>query len=230
MLNSIDDLSSNIYVEYFKQNLAKEREAFIFYTQNHLKNNEFYIVEEGSYENVGENFKNYGLCITYNKGNKLDLPNQDKFFILISKNVEIFCLLDGHGPFGHDIAESIQNEMFHIISRELDQIVFSEDLKESFTTIFSNVQKFVENDDRDNNYFISGVALTLVIKRKNIIYLANVGNVKCLLFNSSKQISFELECDELSQNHGSLIIENNFNNIVLKEGIFVMRPTRANGR
>ncbi len=47
--------------------------------------------------------------------NKLEMLNQDKFFILIDGNIEIYCLIDGHGPYGNIIAQYCQDLIFKVI-------------------------------------------------------------------------------------------------------------------
>ncbi len=59
-------------------------------------------------------YKTNGVAVGYSKGNKIDPNVQDKFFILLDGNIEIFCVVDGHGPYGNILAQNIQDKIFRV--------------------------------------------------------------------------------------------------------------------
>ena len=78
-------------------------------------NHDFTVIEGEKKEVTCTNTsKVQGVAVGYHKGYKLDVHNQDKFFIIIDGNVEIYCLLDGHGPFGNVIAQIAQDRLFRV--------------------------------------------------------------------------------------------------------------------
>ena len=59
-------------------------------------------------------FKSEGVALGYSKGNKIENFIQDKFFVLLDGNIQLFCLIDGHGPYGSVIAKLIQDKLFKV--------------------------------------------------------------------------------------------------------------------
>lgn len=78
-------------------------------------NNDFNIFDDKLSEITKTNiYKTNGVAVGYSKGNKIDPDVQDKFFILLDGNIEIFCIIDGHGPFGNILAQNIQDKIFKV--------------------------------------------------------------------------------------------------------------------
>lgn len=100
--------------QYQHINTYNQNNLLVFTTINHLQN-EFVSIDE-SYKDMTYNktFKAQGVAVGYSKGYKLDVNNQDKFFILLDGDVEIYCLIDGHGPYGNIIAQLVQDRFFSV--------------------------------------------------------------------------------------------------------------------
>lgn len=90
---------------YTKENFTKS---------NFASRNDINDLHKESVEN--STFKDKSIAISYSKGYKIDSPNQDKFFVCIDGDLEVFTLLDGHGPFGHKIAQFVQEFFFSTIT------------------------------------------------------------------------------------------------------------------
>lgn len=46
------------------------------------------------------------IAVKCHKGKKPESPNQDSFsIVLVEDDFELYCIFDGHGPFGHDVSE-----------------------------------------------------------------------------------------------------------------------------
>lgn len=75
------------------------------------------IIDENYKDYTANNtFKSQGAAVGYSKGHNIDIPNQDKFLILLDGNIEIFIVVDGHGPYGSQIAQIIQDNLFKVIN------------------------------------------------------------------------------------------------------------------
>lgn len=92
-------------------------ENLIIYTKEGFTKSNFVSINDQYKESVeNSTFKDKSIAISYSKGYKIDSPNQDKFFVCIDGDLEVFTLLDGHGPFGHKIAQFVQEFFFSTIS------------------------------------------------------------------------------------------------------------------
>ncbi len=72
-------------------------------------------------------------------------------------------------------------------------------------------QKYIDDYDA----YLSGCAVTLVIRKENFIYCANVGNVLALLFYAERIFSYKFKTKEMTLNDSSFKAEStlsNFNN------------------
>lgn len=112
-------LSKSVYSNYeFLNNVFNVEENIIICTIEKFNKNNFVTLNYNKHETVEKNtFKDKSLVISYNKGIKEESKNQDKFFILIDGDLEVFCLLDGHGPFGDKLAQNVQNFFFKEIGK-----------------------------------------------------------------------------------------------------------------
>jgi hypothetical protein len=109
-------LHMSVYHAYeYKNLLTTSPNNLIMFTLIHNLLNEFTVIEgekKDSYCN--SSCKVQSVAVGYNKGYKLDMHNQDKFFVLIDGNIEIYCLIDGHGPYGNLIAQYVQDYIFQV--------------------------------------------------------------------------------------------------------------------
>ena len=106
--------NENVFADYvFSNNLFNAEENLIIFTKDKYSKNQFVTMSAIEKENVeNSTFKDKNIAISYSKGLKLDCPNQDKFFIIIDGDFEAFCVLDGHGPFGHKVAQFVEEFFF----------------------------------------------------------------------------------------------------------------------
>jgi hypothetical protein len=185
----------SIYHGYEYRNINNANTNLLIYTNIDNFHSEFYVIDEANKSTATSSiYKNSGIAVGYMKGYKLDVQNQDKFFILIDGEVEIYCVIDGHGPFGNIIAQIIQDKFF----KELTDCVFDETFDSDYERIFRNLFESTQNmiirkegkykDDYDP--FLSGAAVTLVIKKDCYLYSANVGNILGFMMYSERAYSY----------------------------------------
>ena len=116
-INSIKLQNNSIYNYNFKNNNFNIDDNIIIFTANKYIKNQFITLNSLKKETIeNSTYKGKSLAISYSKGYKIDCPNQDKFFILIDSDVEVYVVLDGHGPYGHKIAHFVEEFFFEKVS------------------------------------------------------------------------------------------------------------------
>ena len=197
----LSDNLSNIYVDYqfnfnpTDQNLPNNN--ILLYTSKYNPNGNSFILCDKSkhYETIMTEFRETPnkLSLYYSKGSKSSIfINQDKFFLLIDGIFQIYCLIDGHGPFGDIIAQIIQDKIFQYFTKPENQ-----KLKENYEMIFKNLYNelqdyLIKNDEEngnENDYdsILSGVSITIIINQDKKLYCSNIGNVTAFLFHVDKK-------------------------------------------
>lgn len=107
-------LSTAYHLYQYKNPSSLSINLLMFTSMNNLTN-EFNVIEgEKKDTQYTGTFKVQGVAVGYYKGYKLDAHNQDKFFVLIDGNVEMYCMIDGHGPYGNIIAQIVQDNIFKV--------------------------------------------------------------------------------------------------------------------
>jgi hypothetical protein len=115
VLSFVKKISNCSIYHDFQYNDPSSKNHLVF-TQMHNYKCDFTTLDEKFVENTCSSiYKSNGITVGYVKGYKLDVYNQDKFFVLFDGSLEIYCLLDGHGPYGNIIAQIIQDKFFRVI-------------------------------------------------------------------------------------------------------------------
>ena len=169
-------------------------------------------LEKGTFKS-----SNHSVAIGYRKGYKLEFVNQDKFCIFLNGNLDAFIIIDGHGYFGNKLAQICQDSLFEfILSISRTQEEFIENYEKEFEFIFEEINKKINNKEEkmygDYDPYLSGVAVTIIIRIKNYLYTANVGNVLGILFCNDKLMPSKYNITELTFNDSNFSedLVNNF--------------------
>lgn len=152
------------------------------------------------------------IALVYKKGMKPQHDfNKDKFFILIDGEFHVYCLIDGHGPFGDLVGQICQDIIFNTI-RNSYNTNFEISYEEFFLELFSNIQRDLVNKQvklrEDYDAILSGLSISLIIFKNDTIYTANVGNVLGLLIHSDKEYLTRFEVNILTVDDSDLINDN----------------------
>jgi len=221
--NSLKNLlkKPNLYTSFNFNKSLLSNSNLLLYTTYLNTGNEFLSIVENSKEKTEKlSFKssNHSIAIGYKKGYKLEFVNQDKFFVLLNGAIDAYCIIDGHGPFGNKVAQTCQDILFEYLLN-LDQNSFESDYEKSFNEIFEKINRKIINREEKTygNYdpFLSGVAVTLLIRIKTMIFCANVGNVLATIFHTDKLMPSKFNITELTFNDSNfsedLLNNNNVN-------------------
>eukprot|EP01054_Gregarina_sp_Poly1_P000301 Gregarina_sp_Poly_1__300@NODE_1074_length_5174_cov_263_109262_g746_i0_p2_GENE_NODE_1074_length_5174_cov_263_109262_g746_i0NODE_1074_length_5174_cov_263_109262_g746_i0_p2_ORF_typecomplete_len504_score93_47PP2C/PF00481_21/3_3e35PP2C_2/PF13672_6/7_4e14SpoIIE/PF07228_12/0_00018_NODE_1074_length_5174_cov_263_109262_g746_i01051616 len=139
----------------------------------------------------GETLITMGIGHACRKGLKPESPNQDDFFIFRIEHIGLYGVFDGHGPFGHDISNFVQQNLPKLIYNHPD---FYTDPKVSLKCAFQKVQEDIEKacERRDFDAALSGCTATVIIHdiEKKKLYVAHVGDSRAVLAqrNSEGQV------------------------------------------
>ena len=195
------------------------QQSLILYTSPTYQGNEFISLTQTKKERKEQGqFKSSvnGIAVSYNKGFKMENVNQDKFFIILDNNTEIYCLIDGHGPYGHIIGQIIQDKVYTFFGTLFKHENLEENYESIFKTLFEEMnQTILKREIKEYTHydpFLSGAAVTIVLREGDTLYHANVGNVLAYIFNYDKLCPSKYSLTQLSFN------DSNFESKVFENG------------
>ena len=178
----------------------------LLYTSYMNTASDFNSVMENSKEKLEKaTFKssNHTIAVGYRKGYKLEFVNQDKFCVFLNGSLDAFFIIDGHGYFGNKLAQICQDILFDFVLH-LNQEEFVRNFQKEFENKFEEINKKINNREEKTygNYdpYLSGVAVTIIIRIKNYLFTANVGNVLAVLFSNDKLMPSKFNITELTFN------------------------------
>ena len=178
----------------------------LLYTSYINTTSDFNSIMENSKEKVEKlTFKssNHTIAVGYRKGYKLEFVNQDKFCVFLNGNLDAFIIIDGHGYFGNKLAQICQDILFEFVLN-INQEEFIKNYQKEYENKFEEINKKINNREEKTygNYdpYLSGVAVTIIIRIKNYLFTANVGNVLAVLFSNDKLMPSKFNITELTFN------------------------------
>lgn len=183
-----------------------QQSNLLLFTSYENYNNDFNSLKEQEgvkKENLSFKSTEHLLAMGYKKGYKLEFVNQDKFFVFLDGSLEVYCFIDGHGPFGNKVAQIAQDKIYNYVIK-MNRLNFTNEYKKEFENLFDEVDRVIlslENSDYgEYDPFLSGVAVTLVIRINNTIFCANVGNILCMVFCSDCMYPSKFTVSEMTFN------------------------------
>mmetsp|Transcript_103410 Transcript_103410/g.299135 ORF Transcript_103410/g.299135 Transcript_103410/m.299135 type:complete len:387 (-) Transcript_103410:175-1335(-) len=169
------------------------------------------------------------------KGKKPEAPNQDSFSICIAdQDFGLYCVYDGHGPFGHDVSDRARNLLVNeFLSRKDRSASLKEAFEESFTRTQSVFQDLTSGSQQPRSSKLdasmSGTTATMAYHdmRANKLWIAHVGDSRAVLGRakpgSRPQIEdmtvdhkpdLEAERTRIEKNGGRVIFDGYYNHRV----------------
>mmetsp|Transcript_55568 Transcript_55568/g.157817 ORF Transcript_55568/g.157817 Transcript_55568/m.157817 type:complete len:384 (-) Transcript_55568:48-1199(-) len=125
------------------------------------------------------------------KGKKPEHPNQDSFSVVIVEGqFSLYCVYDGHGPNGHHISQSVQQ---NIVEAFLEHPERDVDAEKAFHDVFAATQRQIEEDSQrrggDLDAAMSGTTCTMVYHNvpADLLTTAHVGDSRCVLGRASRK-------------------------------------------
>lgn len=116
------------------------------------------------------------------KGLKPEAPNQDSFCILKFNDHALYGVFDGHGRKGHEVSNFVKDSMPKIL---LSQEKFETDPEKALLITFEKMQSLITTATAMKiiDATRSGTTCSLVLHclKKNLLYIAHVGDSRCVL-------------------------------------------------
>lgn len=137
--------------------------------------------------------------VPYNKGKR----NQDravvKFGLQNKPHVSVFGVCDGHGEFGHDVAEFVQSILPTCLQNQPN---LEEDPHSSITKGVEEMVRALKKQPIDVKY--SGSTLVFGVKINDRVYCANIGDSRCVVIRQQggANIPIALSEDQKPENPG----------------------------
>eukprot|EP00388_Colpodella_angusta_P011032 GDKJ01028458.1.p1 GENE.GDKJ01028458.1~~GDKJ01028458.1.p1 ORF type:complete len:511 (+),score=134.45 GDKJ01028458.1:86-1618(+) len=126
----------------------------------------------------------YGVGYCCRKGLKPESPNQDDFFILEVEDWGLYGVFDGHGPFGHDISNFVQQNLPRLlVQNPFFNIDPKKALKEAFIAMHDLIDETSRNRTGRFDAIMSGSTGTVILHRQkdNKLFVAHVGDSRAVL-------------------------------------------------
>lgn len=83
--------------------------------------------------------------MTCRKGEAADSPNQDNYFVYVDAYTKMYCVYDGHGPYGNLVSYFISMNVAKCL---LEEPIYLVDpvgaIKEAFTKAESTMKTYVQ--------------------------------------------------------------------------------------
>ena len=116
------------------------------------------------------------------KGLKQVSPNQDSFLVLrIEGHISLYGVFDGHGRQGHDVSNFVKDILPKLIVS--DPAFHSGDMQGALLNGFLKTQELIESEtcNKRLDASASGTTCTLVIHKEKKLWVANVGDSRCVI-------------------------------------------------
>mmetsp|Transcript_150172 Transcript_150172/g.280069 ORF Transcript_150172/g.280069 Transcript_150172/m.280069 type:complete len:874 (+) Transcript_150172:227-2848(+) len=131
------------------------------------------------------------IAVVCQKGQKSasdPTPNQDNYCVLHVGAVSIYCVCDGHGPFGHLVSFRLVQTLPYLITANPN---FGKDFKTTLREAFVNAQKELLEfcTERNINVEASGCAGTVLILEEQTLHVAWIGDATAMVASWNRRDS-----------------------------------------
>eukprot|EP00917_Polyrhabdina_sp_WS-2016_P029826 GHVP01063529.1.p1 GENE.GHVP01063529.1~~GHVP01063529.1.p1 ORF type:complete len:438 (-),score=84.22 GHVP01063529.1:1965-3278(-) len=144
-------------------------------------------------EDTGATFNALGVSFACKKGLKPESPNQDDFFIYRTEEFGLYCVFDGHGPYGHDVSNFVQHWLPRLVQ---EHPMWETDVKQAMKDSFWAVHDKLEGGDFEGRMdpSLSGTTATMILHRPVVptpghtskLYIAHVGDSRAVMARKPK--------------------------------------------
>jgi serine/threonine protein phosphatase PrpC len=171
----------------------------------------------------------YGIGFACKKGLKPVSPNQDSFLVLrVEGHVSMYGVFDGHGRQGHDVSNFVKDFLPKLIVQ--DEAFRKNDFEKALLNGFQRTQELIEQETNAKKIdaSASGTTCTIVIHKGNKLWVANVGDSRCVLA-SPCPITGEMRAEDATRDHKPDIPEER-ERINRMGGVVIKPPMDVNHR
>lgn len=132
------------------------------------------------------------------KGLKAESPNQDDLCIFRTDTSSLFAVLDGHGPYGHDVANFVLQNLPKCI---LSDPCFGTDPLQAFASAFPSVHRLLLEQQAQGGFDcgLSGCTAAVVLQHAQVLCVGHVGDVRAVL--AKEQPGGEVVAEDITVDH-----------------------------
>ena len=167
-----------------------------------------------------------GVGYACKKGLKPVSPNQDSFMLIrIEGGMSVYGVFDGHGKVGHDVSNFCKDQIAKILFGNPDFINGS-DIPAALKNAFLECQSRLERETRAGRLDASssGTTATVVVHTVESIFVAHVGDSRCILASRNGGRVVELTMDHKPNLPGER------ERIIANGGVVIKPPADVNHR
>ena len=168
-----------------------------------------------------------GVGYACKKGLKPVSPNQDSFLIIrVEGGVSVYGVFDGHGRVGHDVSNFCKDQIARLLF-ESKLFTSGSDIPQALKSAFATTQSLLEQETRAGRLDAtsSGTTATVVVQRPDELFVAHVGDSRCVLTcRSDPSAVYELTIDHKPQ------IPAERERIIANGGVVIKPPADVNHR
>jgi serine/threonine protein phosphatase PrpC len=153
--------------------------------------------QDGTLCEGAEGLPQYGIGCACKKGLKPESPNQDDFCVFRIDSTGIYGVFDGHGPYGHDVSNFVQEALPRCFVKDAD---FQHDPEKALSTAFLESHRLCTDSQTEGKFdcTLSGTTATIVMQRDGTLYCAHVGDSRAVL---ARTRGTELKAEDLTVDH-----------------------------
>jgi len=131
-----------------------------------------------------ETLADFKVGLSCKKGLKPESPNQDDFCILCADDTRVYGVFDGHGPCGHDVSNFVQLSLLRDFAQHPQ---FQDDPEKALGMAFAQAQSHCVRCQSEGRLdcSLSGTTATLALLRRDVLYVAHVGDSRAVLAKAS---------------------------------------------
>ena len=171
----------------------------------------------------------HGIGFACKKGLKPVSPNQDSFLVLrVEGHVSMYGVFDGHGRQGHDVSNFVKDFLPKLIVQ--DSAFKNDDFETALLNGFQRTQELIEQETnlKTIDASASGTTCTIVIHKGSKVWVANVGDSRCVLA-SPCPVTGDLKAEDVTRDHKPDIPEER-ERIHRMGGVVIKPPMDVNHR
>eukprot|EP00929_Paragymnodinium_shiwhaense_P000921 TRINITY_DN101114_c0_g1_i1.p1 TRINITY_DN101114_c0_g1~~TRINITY_DN101114_c0_g1_i1.p1 ORF type:complete len:414 (-),score=100.78 TRINITY_DN101114_c0_g1_i1:40-1281(-) len=148
---------------------------------------------------LGEKMKVFKVGAACKKGLKPESPNQDDYCVFRADGLGIYGVFDGHGPYGHDVANFVQEALPRCFVRN---VTFENDPEMAMSSAFLESHRLCTESQGDGRFDcrLSGTTATLAMHREGNLYVAHVGDSRAVLAKTTTDAA-SLKSEDITTDH-----------------------------
>lgn len=114
------------------------------------------------------------------KGLKPESPNQDDLCIYLTDKARILGVFDGHGPYGHDLSNFVQQHLPKVCLKDPS---FKTSPLKALEAAFPTVHRLLVDAQVDSHFDcgLSGCSAALVLQLGEVLHLGHVGDTRVVI-------------------------------------------------